>query len=417
MTAVRAERPIHIRFWIGLLCFFLLSTTICLLVWAVAPTFFGWRPVAVTSGSMNPFITPGDIIVAQPQRGDGLGVGTVIVFQDPAGDGLVTHRIEAVTPTGEYTTRGDSNGMADSTPVAPQRVVGVGRLLVPMVGAPLVWAWEGRWVLVVAVAVAILATGWCSRWALLVQFDPWRQGPAQNRPLRRPRRVAVPAGLKIFLPFLAMTLILASAPARSAMTGSTGNGGNILSAANFATVLLHLHNFPTPPTGNTVSQAVLPLTAPPPVASTLYNYDANRNSNPGLTIAKGSGLSETDPTKHQIWSAQGPFDLQGPATLTLWGAMKDFDSSKRGIVQVAVLDCASNGSNCSTIATGTLDNNPWSPGSGSWAQKAVSLGSINHSLAANRTLRIKVVVGSSSDDDMWFAYDTVTYPSQLHVGP
>ena len=42
-----------------------------------------------------------------------------------------------------------------------------------------------------------------------------------------------------------------------------------------------LHNHPTPPTGDTPSHAVLPLDPELPTAQSLFNYDTNRDNDPG----------------------------------------------------------------------------------------------------------------------------------------
>ena len=180
----------------------------------------------------------------------------------------------------------------------------------------------------------------------------------------------------------------------------------------------YLHNNPTPPTGDTASQAVLPHDGTVPTASVLYNYDNDRDGDSGLLLAKGSGLSETDPSKHQMWSVSGPLNLDGSASLTLWSAIKSFDTTKRGVVLVALLDCLSDGSGCNTITTGSLDLDPWdTAGSGTWVEKTIDLGTVTHTITAARTLRVKIVVGPDAGDSMWFAYDTTSYDSHLQIGP
>ena len=79
-----------------------------------------------------------------------------------------------------------------------------------------------------------------------------------------------------------------------------------------------------------------------------------------------------------------------------------------------MLDCDSAGANCVTVATGSVTANPWA-GSGAWTARTVDFGSINYSMAADRTLRVKIVVAASSDGDLWFAYDTTSYGSVFEV--
>lgn len=116
----------------------------------------GWQPVVITSGSMSPLIRPGDVVLtvddAAPE------VGEVVTFVDPSRpDRLVTHRIVAVEEDGSYRTRGDANAVPDSTPVPSDNVLGRGRLLVPLVGLPLVWLSGGLLLFALWVAVTVAA--------------------------------------------------------------------------------------------------------------------------------------------------------------------------------------------------------------------------------------------------------------------
>jgi signal peptidase len=67
------------------------TALLCLAIWAaVVPLALGWSSVAVLSGSMEPGIEAGDVVVTSPHDGAGLGPGTVIVFASPTGKGKVT---------------------------------------------------------------------------------------------------------------------------------------------------------------------------------------------------------------------------------------------------------------------------------------------------------------------------------------
>lgn len=427
----RRDRSGQLRFLIGLVALFLVCTWVCLLVWALVPSgVLGWDSITLTSNSMAPSLDRGDVVVASPHNGQDLGPGTVVIFRDPARPGLVTHRIVAITPDGSYVTKGDGNPRLDSTPLLPGQVQGVGRLLVPMVALPLVWAWSGAWANLAAWGAIALMTLWCSRWGLFDQFDPTLQ---ERRRVGRPQRVggyrarhrAAPAlstvgllmGRTSILLVVGVGLVLVTAlttPALALFSSAAINSGNQLKAG----IVSYLHNNPTPPVGDTNSQAVLPMDWTYPTAGVLYNYDQDRDGDPGLLLSKSSGLSETDPAKHQIWSRSltEPLQLQGQAFLTVWSSIKGFDTSKRGVVLAALLDCDAGGSGCVTIASGSLDVTPWNTGP-TWVSRTIDLGSVNYTIAASRTLRVKLVVGPDAGDDMWFAYDTSSYPSQLRVQP
>jgi len=103
------------------------------------------RAAVVLSGSMEPTIRPGDVVVFAPTDARELDRGQVILFPDPSRPGrLLTHRIDAPLPDGAYRTKGDANASADSTPVRPEDVRGVARLLVPLAGLPVLWLRTGQ---------------------------------------------------------------------------------------------------------------------------------------------------------------------------------------------------------------------------------------------------------------------------------
>ena len=169
-------RAATVRFGVGLVGLAVAGFVVWGALWAaIVPPLFGWSPIAVTSGSMEPHIGPGDLVFVESSDGHDLSPGTVIVFDGPTGD-RVTHRIVDVTPDGEYVTRGDAGSRIDSTPVAPSDVEGVGRMIVPEIGRPILWVADGRWVTLLLAAIAGMAAAWVSRWALLPRFNPWSNG-------------------------------------------------------------------------------------------------------------------------------------------------------------------------------------------------------------------------------------------------
>ncbi len=117
---------------------------------AQAPRVLGYRPVVVSSGSMEPMLQVGDVVVTNP--GGKIGVQSVIDFR--VGDGTRIHRVIELLEDG-YRTKGDANPTPDSTIVAPEDVRGTGALVVPLVGMPQRWAAAGRWAPLAASAVAL----------------------------------------------------------------------------------------------------------------------------------------------------------------------------------------------------------------------------------------------------------------------
>lgn len=148
-----------------LLASFYLWLVLWLVVWAAVPALLiGWQPILITSGSMGPNISSGDLVlISEPPTDELLAQGTVITFHDPAvPGGLITHRIDGVREDGMYRTRGDANEAPDPTPVDHDDVVGVGRLLVPLVGLPVHWLRVdvvGFWLFLGATMAAVVVAG------------------------------------------------------------------------------------------------------------------------------------------------------------------------------------------------------------------------------------------------------------------
>lgn len=184
-------------------------------------------------------------------------------------------------------------------------------------------------------------------------------------------------------------------------------------ATNAATY--YLYNNPVPARGNTASQAMLTMGATAPGPLTLYNYDTNRDSKPGLQIKKGNnGLQETDASKIQTWRlAEFPTDLQLTADvqLRLFAAMKDYKTDKTGIVRAFLIDRA--GPTTQIIASTSVTQ-----ASRTWQRYWTPLtfrfaGTAGYVLPAGHQLELVLTVDGASGDDMWFAYGTGAYNSAL----
>lgn len=182
------------------------------------------------------------------------------------------------------------------------------------------------------------------------------------------------------------------------------------------TVSFYLQNVPSPPTTHTNAQAMLTLGVTVPSVGTLYNYDADRDSMPGLLIAKdGSDTNELDNTKVQRWQSAAFAQqtmINSALRLELWTSMVNFDAFKTGSIRAYVE--ATNGTNSMWSFSQTLAESNWQNGSATWVKKTINFGIINQPIPAGYRLKITLVVPDSSEDDMWFAYDTTAYPSRLY---
>lgn len=99
------------------------------------PSFFGWKPFIVLSGSMETQISAGDIVVVKEIDTKELKKGDIIAFKD--GNIVITHRIEEVTEIDgktQYITKGDNNSTQDIGYVLPEQIEGVFKFKVSRLG-------------------------------------------------------------------------------------------------------------------------------------------------------------------------------------------------------------------------------------------------------------------------------------------
>jgi signal peptidase I len=126
-----------------------LSAVGSLLFWSHAPVILGWQSRVVISGSMLPSIRPGDVaLVGAATPGTGtLPTGRIVLVRDPTrSTGYYLHRVRRYDRTGNVVTRGDANQVDDYPAVDPAQVVGQLRLVVPLVGLPMLWWQQHEWV-------------------------------------------------------------------------------------------------------------------------------------------------------------------------------------------------------------------------------------------------------------------------------
>lgn len=144
---------------------------VTLLLAAVLPMAAGMKTYTVRSGSMEPAIATGDVIVTKSISPADAQVGDVVTFVDPEGGGsLITHRVRAIRTEGGRTavvTRGDANNAFERWSVPSDGSIGRVAYSLPMLGralAPLS-SMLGKIGLVVIPALLLCALGLRRIWA------------------------------------------------------------------------------------------------------------------------------------------------------------------------------------------------------------------------------------------------------------
>jgi len=99
------------------------------------PSFFGWKPFIVLSGSMETQIYAGDLVVVKEVNTNTLKENDIIAFRED--DIVITHRIiDIKNENGEirYITKGDNNNTQDNGYVVPSQVEGLYQFKISRLG-------------------------------------------------------------------------------------------------------------------------------------------------------------------------------------------------------------------------------------------------------------------------------------------
>jgi signal peptidase len=108
-----------------------------MLIIAFGAGFFPISPVVILTGSMEPSIKPGDLIIIRKCSIDDIKVGDVIGYQ--LNDFNVVHRVIEIYHYYEETiliTKGDANKTADVKPVSSDQILGKLEYTIPYFGYP-----------------------------------------------------------------------------------------------------------------------------------------------------------------------------------------------------------------------------------------------------------------------------------------
>ena len=97
-----------------------IMTLIYALIWL--PTIFGYRPLVVLSGSMEPTFKVGSIVYYKKVNQKEIRINDVITFKMDD-DKLVSHRVYSIIDN-QYITKGDANNSVDALKIDYSKIVG-----------------------------------------------------------------------------------------------------------------------------------------------------------------------------------------------------------------------------------------------------------------------------------------------------
>jgi len=164
----------------GTISMLIISMASSLSLWIFLPWgFLDWSPTLVTSGSMEPLVAPGDVVMIRPVSPEELLPNTVVLYDRPD-TGRVLHRILEQMPDGTFRTGGDANAVPDSAFVHVKDIQGAAVLAVPWIGRPSLWFAQNRYELLAGAAVVLIVVLRLAPRSFDPAFDPWASGRRVN---------------------------------------------------------------------------------------------------------------------------------------------------------------------------------------------------------------------------------------------
>ena len=138
------------------------------------PSAFGYKTLTILSGSMEPALSTGDVVIDEVITAKSAHPGDVLTFPDPEDHGrLLTHRLKSIRvegPKAYMVTIGDANDAPERWNVSRDAELGRVAYRIPAVGYVRSWIGERF------VRLGLLAlVGFLGLWMLL---DIWRPRPS-----------------------------------------------------------------------------------------------------------------------------------------------------------------------------------------------------------------------------------------------
>lgn len=129
------------------------------------PKIGGYCPLIVLTGSMEPNIKTGDLIIVKQISGSDVEAKDVIAFFDPDGNGtsILTHRVNEVyeeNGTLYFRTQGDANNAEDRSPVSEDKLVGIYQFRIAGAGNVAMFMQTTAGLIVCVVVPLVLLVAW-----------------------------------------------------------------------------------------------------------------------------------------------------------------------------------------------------------------------------------------------------------------
>jgi signal peptidase len=144
----------------------LLALSLVLLALVAAGAAAGYRGSVILTGSMQPALAPGDLVVVHSIAAAAMRPGEIVAFRDEHGT-TITHRVKAVATRRDgslaVTTQGDANNVSERWDTTPEATVGRVVTAVPQLGRVTSWTGSETGRLLVLGAIGALIAGYALR--------------------------------------------------------------------------------------------------------------------------------------------------------------------------------------------------------------------------------------------------------------
>jgi signal peptidase len=161
-TEIRAAARFAGRFGRIMATWLALGLGAGLLLTVTLPYVFGYRSLTVLSGSMEPTLHVGDVVVVSEISPLDARIGDVVSFRDPADSTrLITHRVRSIQRSGtyvEFVTKGDANTSVEHWKVTQDATIGLVHYRVWRIGYALFY-FRGRFGRLFLVVIPALLLG------------------------------------------------------------------------------------------------------------------------------------------------------------------------------------------------------------------------------------------------------------------
>lgn len=118
------------------------------------PIIWGYKPLVIISGSMEPILKVGGILYYKEIDKNDYKINDIVVFKSTKY--LISHRIVEITDNG-FITKGDANKNIDSNKVQFNKALGIGtNWSIPYIGYYADFIYKNKWILLIVLIILII---------------------------------------------------------------------------------------------------------------------------------------------------------------------------------------------------------------------------------------------------------------------